>query len=85
VVVCAASLRVILQTLERPLPKPGRISRTVLASGILTGVLEALRLADASLVVLVLATCVCYPVLLFLMRAFGPTDVQILLRREVPA
>jgi O-antigen/teichoic acid export membrane protein len=85
VVVCVASMRVILRTLERPMPKPGRISRTVLAACVLTGVLEALRLADASLAVLVLAACVCYPALLFLTRAFGPADVQILLRREVPA
>jgi O-antigen/teichoic acid export membrane protein len=85
VVVCAASLRVILETLERPMPKLGRIGRTVLAAAALTAVLEALRLADASLAILVLAACVCYPVLLYALRAFGPADVQILLRRRVPA
>jgi O-antigen/teichoic acid export membrane protein len=85
VVVCGASLKLILRTLERPLPKPGRMGRTVLAGAVLTGALELLRAADASLAVLVLATCVCYPALLLVLRAFGRSDVQILLRRGVPA
>jgi O-antigen/teichoic acid export membrane protein len=84
-VVCAASLQLILRTLERPIPKPGRIGRTVAASAVLTGVLEVLRLAHAPLGALVVAACVCYPLLLFLLRAFGPADVQVLLRRGLPA
>jgi O-antigen/teichoic acid export membrane protein len=85
VVVCGASLRLILQTLERPLPKPGRIGRTVAAAGVLTGVLELLHLAHTPLGWLVVATCVCYPLLLFVLRAFGPADIQVLLRRGLPA
>jgi O-antigen/teichoic acid export membrane protein len=84
VVVCGAGLRLVLQTLERPLPKPGRIGRTVAASVVLTGVLEALRLAHVPLGGLVAATCVCYPLLLLALRAFGPADVQVLLRRAPP-
>lgn len=85
VVVCVGSLSLILRTLEMSLPKPGRIGRTVLAAAVLTGVLEVLRLADASLAVLTIVACVGYPVLLFLLRALGPEDVQVLLRRTVPA
>ncbi len=85
VVVCAGSLQLILRELDRPLPKPGRIGRTALAACLLTGALEALRLADASLAVLALAACVLYPALLFALRALGPQDVQVLLRRGVPA
>jgi O-antigen/teichoic acid export membrane protein len=85
VVVCAASLHLILQKLERPIPKPGRIGRAVAASAALTGVLELLRLAHTPLVGLVAAACVCYPLLLFVLRAFGPADIQVLLRRGVPA
>jgi O-antigen/teichoic acid export membrane protein len=84
-VVCVASLRLILQKLERPLPKPGRIGRTVVAAALLTGVLEVLRQADASLGLLVIAACVCYPALLFVLRAFGRDDLQVLLRRSAPA
>lgn len=83
-VVCAASLRLILHTLERPLPKPGRIGRAVLAAAVLTGVLELLRLAHAPLGWLVVATCLGYPPLLFVLRAFGRADVQLLLRRGLP-
>jgi O-antigen/teichoic acid export membrane protein len=84
-VVCVGSLHIILRALERPLPKPGRIGRTVLAAGLLTGLLELLRVADASLAVLALAACVLYPLLLFALRALGPDDIQVLLRRGAPA
>lgn len=83
-VVCAGSLQIVLRALERPLPKPGRIGRTALAAGLLTGLLEVLRVADASLGVLALAACVLYPLLLFVLRALGPGDVQVLLRRGAP-
>jgi lipopolysaccharide exporter len=84
-VVCVGSLRIVLRALERPLPKPGRIGRTVLAAGLLTGLLELLRVADASLAVLALAACVLYPLLLFALRALGPEDIQVLLRKGAPA
>jgi O-antigen/teichoic acid export membrane protein len=82
VVVFGASLSLILRTLELPWPKPGRIGRTVLAAGLLVGVLSALRLASAPLAVLVLGACVCYPALLFGLRALAPEDIRTLLRRE---
>jgi O-antigen/teichoic acid export membrane protein len=85
IVVCAASLSLILRALEMGLPKPGRIARTLVAAVLLGGVLEALRLADASLAVLVVAACLVYPALLFAMRAIAVGDVQVLLRRGVPA
>ena len=85
VIVCVASLALILRTLEMPLPKPGRIGRTVLAAALLTALLEALSVADASLVLLAVATCVAYPALLFALRAFGRDDLQALLRRTVAA
>ena len=85
VVVCASSLSVILRTLELPLPKPGRLGPAVLAAALLTAGLEALRLVNAPLVVLVVAACVCYPALLFGLHAVGPEDVQVLLRRGTGA
>ena len=83
-VVCVGSLQIILRALEWPLPKPGRIGRTVIAAGLLTGLLELLRVADASLAVLALAACVLYPLLLFALRALGPDDIQVLLRSGAP-
>ncbi len=85
VIVCVSSLSLILRTLDMPLPKPGRIGRTLLAAVVLGIVLEALSLADASLVVLVVTTCLAYPALLFGLRALGREEVELLLRRTVPA
>jgi len=82
VVVCAASLSLILRTLERPLPKAGRIGRTVLAAAVLTAGLEVLRVANAPLAVLVIAACVFYPALLFAFRAVGPDDLRVLVGRR---
>lgn len=84
VVVCAGSLVLILRELELPFPRPGRVGRSLVAAALLTGVLELLRVADASLAVLVLATCVLYPALLLALRAIGRDDVLVMLRREVP-
>jgi O-antigen/teichoic acid export membrane protein len=85
VVVFGLSLSLILRTLEQPLPRLGRIGRTVLAAGLLTVVLEGLRLEHASLAVLVAAACVCYPALLFGLRAVGVDDLRVVMRRGVPA
>ncbi|MGO9319779.1 MAG: flippase [Solirubrobacteraceae bacterium] len=82
VVVCLASLSLILKTLEMPLPKPGRIGRAALAAALLTAALEALRLAHAPLGVLVAAACLAYPTLLFALRALAVEDVRILLGRR---
>jgi O-antigen/teichoic acid export membrane protein len=82
VVVFAACLRLVLRTLELPRPRAGRIGRTVLAATLLAGGLGALRLAGAPLGVLVLAACLCYPALLFGLRALSVADVRVILRRE---
>ena len=82
VVVFAASLRLILRTLELPRPKAGRIGRTVLAAVLLAGGLGALKLVGAPLAVLVVAACLCYPALLFGLRALSVADVRVILRRE---
>ena len=84
VVVFGASLSLVLKTLELPLPRPGRIGRTALAAAILAAVLDALRLEHASLAVLVAAACMCYPALLFGLRAVGVDDLRVLLRRAPP-
>jgi O-antigen/teichoic acid export membrane protein len=82
VVVCVGSLSLILRTLEMPLPKPGRIGRTAVAAALLTGGLEALRLAGAPLAVLAIAACLAYPALLFGLRALGPDDLRVALGRS---
>jgi O-antigen/teichoic acid export membrane protein len=82
VVVFGASLRLILRTLELPLPKAGRIGRTAVAAALLAGGLGVLRLAGAPLAVLALAACLCYPALLFGLRALSVADIRIILRRE---
>jgi len=83
-VVFAASLALILRTLEMPLPRPGKIGRTALAALVLAAGLEAMRLASAPLAALVLAACVCYPALLFGLRAVGADELGVLLRRGTP-
>lgn len=82
VVVFVASGTLILRTLELPLPKPGRIGRTVLAAALLAAALGGLRLASAPLAVLVVAACALYPALLFGLRALGMEDVNVLVRRR---
>lgn len=82
IVVYVASGWLILKTLELPLPRPGRIGRTVVAAGLLAVGLDGLRLAHGSLAVLVVAACVLYPALLFGLRALGAEDVQVLVRRR---
>jgi O-antigen/teichoic acid export membrane protein len=81
VVVFLSSLSLVLRTLELPLPKPGRIGRTVLAATLLGAALEGLRLAGAPLAVLVVAACAIYPALLFGLRAVAVEDVRVVLGR----
>ncbi|HEY2141854.1 MAG TPA: flippase [Solirubrobacteraceae bacterium] len=85
VVVFGSTLRLILRTLELPLPKPGRIGRTVLAAILLAAGLGGLRLLNAPLGALVVAACVCYPALLLGLRAMELADLRVLLRRGAPA
>jgi O-antigen/teichoic acid export membrane protein len=84
-VVFVSALSLVLRTLELPRPKLGRIGRTAAAAALLAAALGGLRLADAPLGVLVASACVCYPALLFGLRAFGVEDLRLLLRRGVPA
>jgi len=85
VVVLLATSRDILGKLEIPLPKPGRVGRTAAAGTVLGLALGVLRLLDAPLGALIAAACVLYPALLFGLRAFGPEDVRLVLRRGQPA
>jgi O-antigen/teichoic acid export membrane protein len=80
-VVFGASLRLILRTLEMPLPAPGRIGRTAVAAAVMGLALGAMRLAGAQLAPLILAACVLYPALLFGLGAFGREDLHVLRNR----
>jgi O-antigen/teichoic acid export membrane protein len=82
VFVCGASLWLILREFETPIPSPGRIGRTLLAAVLLAGGLEAIKLLGAPLSVLVVFACLCYPALLFSLRALGMDDLRILVARE---
>jgi O-antigen/teichoic acid export membrane protein len=84
-VVFVASGLLVLSRLSLPLPGLGRIGRTLLAAVLLGGILGLLKLADQPLSVLVLAACICYPLLLFGLRAVSVEDLRLLLRREQPA
>lgn len=81
IVVSALTIMLILRALEMRLPAPGRVGRTALAALILCGGLALLSSVGASLWVLVVATAVCYPGLLFGLRSIGPDDIRVLLRR----
>jgi O-antigen/teichoic acid export membrane protein len=79
---------VLIQTtrlLVRELPTEefefGRVVRTAVAAVILGLVLGAMEIAGAPLAALLAAACVLYPVLLFALRAFGPEDLRLVLRR----
>jgi len=81
VLVCAMSLSAILHELDRPWPRPGRITSTILAAALLFGVLSGLNALGASLVVLVIAACVLYPALLLGLGALGREDIEVVLKR----
>jgi O-antigen/teichoic acid export membrane protein len=85
VVVFVAGISLIFRTLELSLPRPGRMPRTLLAAVLMAAALDALRMAHASLAVLVAVACVSYPALLFGLRALGVDDLRVLLRRGTPA
>jgi O-antigen/teichoic acid export membrane protein len=85
VVVWCASFAVIKRELQLPMPKPGRMGRTVLAAVVLGGGLLALKLLGAPLVVLVAMAGVSYPALLFGLGAVSIDDVRLVLRREPAA
>jgi len=82
IVVFAGALTLVLRTLELPFPKLARIGRTALAAGLLAVILEAFSLANAPLWVLILAACVCYPLLLFGLRSLTLDEALAVLRRR---
>lgn len=82
VVVCGGSLWLILREFEMSIPAPGRVGRTLLAALLLGGGLEGIAQLGAPLAVLAASACVCYPALLFGLRALGVEDVRTLLVRE---
>ncbi len=83
-VVFGATLALILARLELPLPRPGRIGRTLLAALLMAAGLDLLKLAGAPLGALVAVACLSYPALLLGLSAVSVDDVRILLRREQP-
>ncbi len=85
VLVFVWSLTLILRALQIRRPRLGRIGRTIVAAVLLLGALSALRLVSDSLVVLTLAACLCYPLLLFALRALSLDDLRILVRRQALA
>jgi O-antigen/teichoic acid export membrane protein len=85
VVVLLATTKEIVGKLEIGLPKVGRIGNTAAAATVLGGALGLLRFAGAPLGALIVAACVLYPALLFALRAFGPADARLVLRRGQPA
>jgi O-antigen/teichoic acid export membrane protein len=84
-VVFAAAAMLITRKLELGRPPLGRLGRTALAALLLGLALGALRLVGAPLGVLILSACVCYPALLFALRALALEDVRLVLRRGAPA
>jgi O-antigen/teichoic acid export membrane protein len=81
-VVLGASAHLILKALDLPFPQPGRVGRALLAAAVLTGVLMLVRLLNGSLVVLVLASCIFYPALLFGLRALSLDDLRAVVSRQ---
>jgi O-antigen/teichoic acid export membrane protein len=80
-VVLVASTGLILKALDLPLPRPGRIGRTVLAAALLAGVLMLVGLVNESLAAFAIAACICYPALLFGLRALSVDDLRALTSR----
>jgi O-antigen/teichoic acid export membrane protein len=85
VLVCAGCLSTIVKHLDRPWPRPGRLTNTLLAAALLFAALTALRLIGAPLAVLVVAACVLYPQLLLALGAVTRADVEMVLRRRTIA
>jgi O-antigen/teichoic acid export membrane protein len=85
VLVFLSSLVLILRTLGMRRVRIGRMGRTVAAAVLLGGALSALKLINGSLLVLTIAACLCYPALLFALRALALDDVRILLKRRALA
>jgi O-antigen/teichoic acid export membrane protein len=81
IVVFGASLSLILRALDMKVPRAGRFGRTALAATVLWGVLTLIDRAGASLAILVLTFAICYPALLFGLRAISVADLRVLLKR----
>jgi O-antigen/teichoic acid export membrane protein len=85
VVVFGASLMLIRANIPLRSLRLERILRTVVAAAVLGGLLAALDLAGAPLAVLIVAACLCYPALLFGLRALELDDIRVLLKRKALA
>lgn len=81
-VVLAASVRLILKALDLPFPRPGRVGRSLLAAALLAGALVLVSLVNGSLAALTITACICYPALLFGLRALSVDDVRALVSRQ---
>jgi O-antigen/teichoic acid export membrane protein len=84
-VVCGASLRIILAELDIHRLGPGRVGRSALAAVLLGAGLYALKLAGTPLGGLIVAACLLYSALLFGLRAIEMEDLRVLVRREKTA
>ncbi len=71
----------IRRTLELGMPQPGRIGRSALAALVLGAVLALAKLAGAPLGALAALAALGYPSLLLGLRALGPEDLRLVLRR----
>jgi O-antigen/teichoic acid export membrane protein len=83
--VLGVSARLILKKLDLPLPRPGRVGRTLIAAVALALGLALVSALKGSLALLVVTSCVGYPALLFGVRALSLDDLRTLVRREAPA
>jgi O-antigen/teichoic acid export membrane protein len=84
-VVLVQTTRLLVQELGAGEFEFGRVARTGAAAVVLGLVLGAMEVAGAPLAALLAAACLLYPLLLFGVRALGPEDVRVLLRRGAPA
>jgi O-antigen/teichoic acid export membrane protein len=82
VLVCGGCLAAIVKELDRPWPRPGRLTNTAIAAALLFAALTVLRLIGAPLAVLVVAACALYPALLLALGALTRADVEMVLRRR---
>ena len=70
-----------MRELDTPRLRLGRIGRSACAAVLLGVILGVLSAASAPLAVLVAASCVCYPALLFALGAFALEDIRVVLKR----
>jgi O-antigen/teichoic acid export membrane protein len=84
-VVLAQTTRLLVRELGTDQFEFGRVVRTGLAAILLGLVIGAMRIAGAPLAPVLVVACLLYPALLFGLRAVGPEDIRVLLRRGASA